>query len=97
MGFLSQIVGAKGCDDQVGAGTYTAPGNHKIAAIGIVADAEVTNFKWDNRFGVEQVETSKEWIGVTLSAAAGANAYIPLGRDAKSVEVASGTVRMFFK
>jgi hypothetical protein len=95
--FIGMIAGAKGCNDQVGAGTITAPGDRKIFAIGIVADAEVTNFKYTKKHtGKAMTVSGLAWMGAALSASAGANAYIPLGYHADSVEVASGTVRAYY-
>ena len=100
MGFIGRSVGAKGCELQVGAGTITPPNGAKITAIGIYATAEITNFKFtpvsaNNSDLAQKTITDKGWIGVSLDAAA-TTAYIPLGRSADSVAVASGSVFAYF-
>ena len=97
MSYLRILAGGLGCDDQVGAGTFTAQGGKKIVAVGIVADAEITSFDY-TKTHTEKVMTvdGLAWQGVSLIAAVGANAFIPLGYKADSVIVASGTVRMFY-
>lgn len=95
--FIAIMAGSQGCDDKIDAGTFTAPGNLRIAAIAIIADAEIANYKYDSMGGGEVTIDSKAWMGVTLEAAVGANSFIPLEHPAKSVEVTSGTVRFYFK
>lgn len=95
--FLAQLAGAKGCDDQVGTGTFTVTGNKKIGAIGILADANITSFIYTDSNGTDVTVNTKAWMGVTLGSADAVNAFIPLEYGAKSVVVASGTVRMYFK
>ena len=96
MSFLGIMAGFRGCDDQVGAGTFTAPTGKKIVAIGIVADAEVTSFQYALAAGNDRVVNNKTWMGVSLLASVGTNSYIPLDFPSDNVIVASGTVRMFF-
>lgn len=100
MNYLAQIAGANGCDDQIGAGTFTPDGSDagkKITAIGVLADANVTNFKYyEEGTNREVTVTFKAWLGVALAAADALNMFIPLGHRAHSVTVASGTVRMYF-
>ena len=99
MSFLGIIAGFRGCEDQVGAGTYTPSGKDsgkKIVAIGIVAAAEVTSFQYKQTIGNDIVIDGKAWMGVSLSSSTPANGYIPLDFPSDNVIVASGTVRMFF-
>jgi len=101
MAQIDKISGAKGCDLQVGAGTYTPAGRHvgkKIWAIGIQTAANITNFKHTPaRTGANQVTvTADGWIGVALPVVA-TTALIPLGADADEVVVASGNVMMYFR
>jgi len=94
------VAGSNGCDDQVGAGTFTPSGkddDKKIHGIGILADAEITSIIVTNKHGVDETIDDKSWMGVTLASADTVNSFIPLGYDAKSVVVASGTVRNYFK
>ena len=100
MSFLGIMAGFRGCEDQVGAGTYTPSGNKdsgkKIVAIGIVETAEITSFQYKSKTGADVVINGKAWMGVSLQPSAGANGYIPLDFPSDNVIVASGNVRMFF-
>lgn len=103
MASISKVSGEKGCDLQVGAGTYTPSGRHagkKISAIGVHATANITNFKYtpkgaDGRDVSQVTVTSDGFLGVALDATAVTN-YIPLGVGADEVVVASGSVMMYF-
>lgn len=100
MASISKVSGDKGCDLQVGAGTFVPSGRHsgkKITAIGIQVAAEITNIKHTPaRSGATQVTiTADGWIGVALPAVS-TTAYIPLGVPADEVVVASGNVVMYF-
>jgi hypothetical protein len=94
----SQAVGAGGCDMQIGAGTYTPSGEHagkKIHAIGVYADAQITSFAYTGPEGAITVSTLK-WMGIVLTAEKATTAFIPLGRNANSIIVASGTIFVYF-
>lgn len=100
MASISKVSGDKGCDLQVGAGTFTPSGRHagkKITAIGIQTAANITNFKYTpTHAGATQVTvTADGWIGVALPVVS-TTAYIPLGAPADEVVVASGNVMMYF-
>ena len=95
-GFTAIMAGFRGCDDQVGTGTFTAPTGKKIVAIGIVETAEVTSFQYALAAGNNRVVNDKTWMGVSLLAGTPANGYIPLDFPSDNVIVASGNVRMFF-
>ena len=98
-GFTAIMAGFRGCEDQVGAGTYTPSGKDsgkKIVAIGVVADTNVTSFQYKLNAGGDVVIDGKAWMGVSLLASVGTNGYIPLDFPSDNVIVASGTVRMFF-
>ena len=103
MASINKVSGEKGCDLQVGAGTFTPSGRHtgkKITAIGIQTAAQITNFKYtptgaDGRPVSQVTVTGDGWIGVALPVA-NTTAYIPLGVGADEVVVASGNVMMYF-
>ena len=94
MSFLSRMVGEKGCDLHVGAGTITPPNGAKITAIGIHVEATIVNYKYTpdhpNASLSQITVTNKGWIGVTLAATA-VSAYIPLEHKADSVQVSGAT------
>ena len=104
MAQIDKISGAKGCDLQIGAGTFTPSGRHtgkKIWAIGVQTAANITNFKHtptlaNGRPGSQVTETGDNWIGVSLPVVT-TTALIPLGVDADEVVVASGNVMMYFR
>ena len=104
MASINKVAGEGGCYLQVGAGTYTPTGRFagmKIYAVGVHATANITNFKYtptgSNGRPVSQVTvTGDGWQGVSLDAT-GATAYIPLGVNADSVTVASGSVMIYMK
>jgi len=104
MASINKISGDKGCDLQVGAGTYTPTGRHlgkKIYAIGVQTEANITNFKHtpkgsDGRDLTQVTVTADGWIGVALPVVQ-TTGFIPLGVDADEVVVASGNVMMYFR
>jgi len=95
---IERMAGISGCDSYSAAGVYTPSGRHagsKIVAIGVEVAANITNFKYTNLNGVVITVTSDNWIGRELNAD-GTNSYIPLGVRADSVELASGTIKLYF-
>lgn len=102
-GFIGRIVGAKGCDLQVGAGTITPPNGAKITAIGIHMAATIVNYKWTpvNRSTSaalnQKTVSTKGWMGAEKAATA-VMAFIPLEHPADSVEVsgANSEVMCYF-
>lgn len=102
MASINKVAGDKGCDLQIGAGTYVPAGRHagkKIHAIGVQVGANITNFKYTPKvpIGTAQITvTADGWFGSVL-AATGGSAFIPLGVSADEVVVASGDVWMYFE
>ena len=104
MASISKVAGEKGCDLQVGIGTFTPSGRHngkKIWAIGIQTAAQITNFKYtptgaDGRPTTQVTVTTDGWIGVALPVVP-TTSLIVLGVDADDVTVASGNVMMYFR
>ena len=101
---IGKLSGENGCYLQVGSGTYTPAGRHvgkKIYAVGVYATANITNFKHtpliNGRASSQVTETGDGWQGISLAVADGAVLFIPLGKDADEVTIASGSVFMYFK
>lgn len=101
MGSISKIAGDGGCDLVTGSVTYTPSGRHagkKIWAIAVHLTAQVTNFIYTpKRHGAVAVTvTADNWIGTSLVPTA-ATALIPLGEDATTITLASGTIFVYFR
>ncbi len=100
MNYNGLVAGYKGCDEQVGSGTVTAPKNMKIAAIGIYATSNITNFKHTpapvgGSAQNQKTVSDKGWMGSDRDANA-VTAFIPLDYPADSVEIASGDIFVYY-
>lgn len=97
---INDISGDGGAGYATGAVTITAPAKKKIYALGVIETANVTNLKYTPPNVANRVTAEKtvvlDWMGKSLPVV-GATAFLPLGYDANSVDLASGTVIPYFR
>ena len=101
MGFLADIAGAKGAGYGTGAVTITAPGGKKIFAIGLLEESNITNLKFTPKSRSGESKLSQDtvvldWMAKALPAV-GPTAFLPLGYDADSVALASGSLIVYYR
>ncbi len=100
MSGINDVTGEGGVGYATGAVIVTAPGGKKIYAIGVIATANITSLTYTPPKVGNTVIPAKtvvlDWMAKELPPV-GPTAFIPLGFNANSLILASGTIIPYFR